>query len=78
MNKYFRLYNFNSSGQIHHSLRLFGISCWAFYYQNRFGWFRIFGKGLKWKDVSIHALCFSERYGYTNSLQIGKWKISLL
>jgi hypothetical protein len=25
------------------------------------GWFRLFDIGLKWKDISIHKLMFSER-----------------
>lgn len=74
----FRLYNFNDNAVIHHSLRLFGRSCWAFYYFNRFGWFRLFGIGIKWKDISIHGLLFSERNGYAKGLKIGKWLISFL
>ena len=73
----FRFYNFNTSNTLHHSLRLFGVS-WAFYYNNRFGWFRLFGRGLKWKDTSIHGLMFSERNGYAKRLQIGKWCIGYL
>jgi hypothetical protein len=74
----FRFYNFNTLDALHHSLRLFGVSCWAFYYQNRFGWFRLFGRGLKWKDTSIHGLMFSERNGYSKGIQIGKWRIGYL
>jgi hypothetical protein len=57
-------------------IRLFGISFWAFYYHERFGWFRLFGRGLKWKDSSIHGLMFSERNGYAKAIQIKKWHIS--
>jgi hypothetical protein len=57
---------------------LFGISFWAFYYHERFGWFRLFGRGLKWKDVSIHDLMFSERNGYSKAMQVGKWRIAYL
>lgn len=71
----FRFYNFNTNNALHHSLRLFGVSCWAFYYHNRFGWFRLFGRGLKWKDTSIHGLMFSETNGYSKGVQIGKWRI---
>jgi len=42
------------------------------------GWFRIFGKGLSWKDVTKHELLFSERYGYAKRYVIGKWSIKLL
>jgi hypothetical protein len=48
------------------------------YYDNRFGWFRIFGRGLKWKDITIHELLFSERNGYSKAITIGKWRISIL
>lgn len=60
------------------SLRLFGFRFWSFYYHNKFGWCRLFGKGLKWKDISIHGLTFSERGGYSKGLRIGKWLISYL
>ena len=41
---------------------------------NRSGWFRIFGKGLSWKQ----GLCFSERMGKTRYIKVGKWVIKLL
>lgn len=75
---YFRFYNFNSGDSKHHSLKLFGVSVWAFFYQNRFCWFRIFGYGLKIKDSNIHGLMFSERYGMWKGFSIGKWRISRL
>jgi len=74
----FRFYNFNTNDSIHHSLRLFGYSCWSFYYKNGFGWLRLFGLGLKWKDPTIYPLLFSERNGYTKGINIGKWRISIL
>ncbi len=49
-----------------------------FYYHNRFGWFRLFGIGLKWKDTSIHRLIFSERNGHSIGIQLGKWRIGYL
>ena len=51
---------------------------WSFYYKDRSGWFRIFGKGLKWKDVTRHDLLFSERNGYSKALNVGKWRIGFL
>lgn len=74
----FRFYNFNTNGSIHHSLRLFGMSVWAFYYNKGFGWFRLFGRGLKWKDVTVHGLIFSERIRCSRRFQIGKWSIGYL
>ena len=79
MKKYnFRFYNFNSLKALHHSLRLFGVNCWAFYYQDSFGWFRLFGRGLKWKDTTKYELLFSERNGYNKAITIGRWRISYL
>ena len=59
-------------------IKIFGKSFIAFYYFNRFGWIRLFGKGLKWKDTSIHTLLFSERNGYSKAINIGCWRISYL
>lgn len=44
----------------------------------RFGWFRVFGCGLTWKDTRHYPLLFSERYGYTRRLQIGPHSFRLL
>ena len=74
----FRFYNFSTDNETHHSLRLFGVGCWSFYYYNRFGWFKLFGRGLKWKDTSIHGKIFSERSGFSKGFQIGKWYVSYL
>ena len=41
-------------------------------------WFRIFGYGLNFKDVTKHTLLFSERNSYTKYLKIGKWCITFL
>lgn len=49
----------------------------GFFYDNRQGWFRIFGYGLKWKDTDIYGKIFSERVGM-QGLQIGKWRIGVL
>jgi hypothetical protein len=40
-----------------------------------FGWFRVFGFGVTWKDATRHELLFSERYGYTRRLHVGRWRI---
>lgn len=61
-----------------YSFRLFGINVFSIYYHKRLGWFRLFGKGLKWKDITVHPLIFSERNGYVKYLKIGKWSIGLL
>lgn len=37
------------------------------------GWFRLFGKGLAWKDTRRHHLLFSERNGYVKYVMVGRW-----
>ncbi len=74
----FKFYNFETNDCKNFSLCVFGISVLSFYYSNRFGWVRIFGKGVKWKDVSVHRLLFSERYGYGKYISIGNWRIAFL
>ena len=61
-----------------HSLRLFGISFWASHIEKGFGWIRIFGIGITWKDITKYRLLFCERNGFRKRLQIGKWTISWL
>ena len=50
----------------------------SYYYENRFGWFRIFGIGLKFKDITIHKMLFSEKNGYSKNIKIGNWLIGYL
>lgn len=59
-------------------IKILGLSIWAFYYKDRFGWFRLFGRGLKFRDIAKHEPIFSERYGYATYLQIKKWRIGFL
>lgn len=73
-----RKYTFGTKGVIHHSIYVFGVCCWSFYYSNRFGWFRMLGRGLKFKDGSVHGLTFGERHGYSKSFIIGKWRVGIL
>lgn len=54
------------------------MKLWVSYYKNRFGWFRLFGSGLKIKDTTYHPLLFSERNGYTKGIKIGSWYIGIL
>lgn len=77
--KRFELFKFiTATNGVQYSLRLFGVSCWASYVEKGFGWIRIFGAGIKWKDITKHRLLFSERNGYTKRLQIGKWSVGWL
>lgn len=74
-----KFYNFQTKPkEIFHSLKLFDCGIWAFYYYNRFGWLRLFGYGLKWKDISIHKLLFSERNHLNKFIKIGNWHIRFL
>jgi len=41
-------------------------------------WFRVFGYGFSIVDRSRYAPLFSERYGYTKVLFIGKYAITAL
>lgn len=50
----------------------------GWYYRDGFGWFRFFGKGLKWKNMTKYCLLFSERHGYTKGVIIGNWRIGIL
>jgi len=58
-------------------LSLFGIILWVSTHSKKCGWFRIFGKGLKWKHIN-NGLIFSERNGYRKYLRINKYFLSLL
>lgn len=45
------------------------------YFSKNAFWFRVLGFGL---SISSHPLLFSERYGYSKVLRIGKMKFKLL
>jgi hypothetical protein len=51
---------------------------WSSYYENGFGWFRIFGIGLHWKDIAHHRLLFSQRNGHKKSITLGNWRFEFL
>lgn len=42
-----------------------------------FGWFRVLGFGLTWKDSSRHRLVYSERAGVRRRLVIGRWRLGV-
>lgn len=50
----------------------------GFHHNNRRGWFRIFGFGIKWKDFTIHPLLFSERNKYSKGILVGWWYVGIL
>jgi hypothetical protein len=41
-------------------------------------WFRVFGKGIKVKDLRKRPLVFSERSGYTKHFEIGVFSFGIL
>ena len=45
----------------------------CYYRTDGFLWFRILGHGLVIKDINKYPLIFSERYGYTKYIKIGKY-----
>jgi hypothetical protein len=59
------------------TVRCFGFLIWASYHSEKQGWFRLFGRGLKWKHQD-QGLLFSERNGYAKFLRVGKWVVGYL
>jgi len=64
--------------EIYHSLILFKKLVFEFYYNKKFCWFRIFGRGLKIKYIPWYPLLFSEKYGSFQFLKVGNWSIAIL
>ena len=60
-----------------YKFRLFGFTIWVSNHFSDIGWFRLFGRGLKWKKETL-GLTFSERNGYKKYLKINGWIISYL
>ena len=53
-------------------LRLFGVTCWASWVDNKGGWFRIFGIGVCWVNKD-EPILFSDRVRKTKFIKmIGK------
>ena len=73
-----KYHKFDITNAIHHSLHVFGSRLWACYYRDGFGWFRIFGVGLIWKNINHNELTFSERNGYSKRIYIGNYCIGFL
>lgn len=42
------------------------------------GWFRLFGKGLSWKNYKKYGLTFSQRNKLTKTIKIGRYAITFL
>ncbi len=41
-------------------------------------WFRVFGYGLRAKNLKLYGLLFSEREGYAKYYRIGNWSFKAL
>lgn len=48
------------------------------YIEAEFGWFRIAGVGMSWKNTDIHGLTFSERGFHVPQVIIGRWAFNYL
>lgn len=60
------------------NIKVFNYYLFSLYSNNGFKWFRLFGKGLVFKDINKHNLLFSERYGYKKYFKINKWLIKTI
>lgn len=58
-------------------VKLFGYYILSVMIWGNTGWFRLFSKGLQWKQKDAEML-FSERSGKTKSIVIGNWRIKYL
>ena len=59
-------------GEKHIVAYILKVPVWMSVRSKTYGWFRLFGRGIKWKHES-EGLIFSEREGYRKYLKIGKW-----
>ena len=58
--------------------RFMGKAFFVYYKSDGFMWFRLFERGLVFKNTKKTPLTFSERNGVVKCLRIGKWAISYL
>jgi hypothetical protein len=52
------------------------ILCWQ--YSSGFFWFRLFGRGLKIKNIKKSQFLFSERQNRNKQIKVGRWIVSPL
>lgn len=60
---------------IQYQLKIFNYTYWVSTHSINSGWFRLFGKGLSWRNIDI-GLSFSERMGVKKYIIIGNLIIS--
>jgi hypothetical protein len=73
--KMFQLKKWSFEDIAHYSFIVRGKNIFSLFYKKDNGWFRIFGKGLEWKNSEKCFMFFSERNGYKKGISIGKWRI---
>ena len=71
------IYN-KKNNEIDFYVKFFNIRILAFYKKVGFGWFRLFGRGVLFKDITKHQMMFSERNGYMKKIIVGNWLIRWL
>lgn len=71
------IYN-KKNNEIGFYVKLFNIRILSFYKKVGFGWIRLFGRGLLFKDTTKHQMMFSERNGYMKKIIVGNWLIRRL
>lgn len=59
-------------------LKIFGFILFYLYTEIGFGFFRVFGYGLCWKDISVYPLSFSELNGYSKYFTVFKYRFTSL
>lgn len=47
-------------------------------HDDKMGFFRLFGKGLAWKDLRYNPIIFSERNNYVKTFKIGHYSFKFL
>ena len=50
----------------------------TYHIEKTFGWIRLFGRGISWKNEYEIALSFTEWYGYKKYWRLGKWIVTYL
>jgi hypothetical protein len=68
----------DSGIQTEYSLKIFKYYVWISYHSENFGWFKLFGFGLSWKNINNVKLLFSERNGYCTGYIIKNWYIKFI
>lgn len=61
-----------------YSIYFFGWLFFTLSLGNKIGWFRLFGRGISWKNIKKHDLLFSEKHGYVRRIVIGHWQFRLV